>query len=464
MNHRWLALDRSDIETERLQCEEEGRDLASVAEEFNRILALDLRNPAGQAEAQALLDTTIALPMRAGFPFEEPSDLESIRRARPAGKGLQPATGQAVVDLADRVYGAWTGRCAGCLLGKPVEGWRRDRIAGWLKDLSRWPLADYFRYGDSTSEVRERYGVGAKSDGLMFADLVTGMPEDDDTNYTTAALEILKRHGPGFTPDDVASFWLGEIPILRTCTAERIAYRNLCLLVPPPASAALRNPHREWIGAQIRGDFWGYAAAGNPELAAEFAWRDASISHVKNGIYGAMWVAAMTAAAFETQDIPAIVRAGIAQIPERCRLADAIESVLEWHDLEIDYDTAAYRVHEIWKEDNPHHWCHAISNAMIVAIALLWSEKEFGTGICRAVQAGFDTDCNGATAGSILGILLGRKALPARWTDVIQDTLHTGVAGYSRVRLADLARDSLQVIDRVASKSMSLSHGSVSDG
>jgi hypothetical protein len=160
------------------------------------------------------------------------------------------------------------------------------------------------------------------SERAAFADLVSAMPEDDDTNYTATGLAILKRRGPGFTPEDVADFWLSDIPILHTYTAERVAYRNFCLQIPPPHSARFRNPHREWIGAQIRADFWGYAAAGDTALAAELAWRDACVSHVKNGIYGEMWAAAMIAAAFVTSDIRAVIEAGLGEIPPRSRLWD----------------------------------------------------------------------------------------------------------------------------------------------
>lgn len=452
LKHTWLYLSKSDVETERLQCVQEGRDLSSVEEEFNRVLALDLENPAHQPAAQALLDRTIELPIRADFPFEEPSDLEGIRAARPvqgphlAPFALDPST------LEDRVYGAWVGRCIGCLLGKPVEGWRRPKMHGYLKDLNRWPLADYFRVDVATSAVREKYHLESDWSARFFADRLDHMPEDDDTNYTTAGLAILKKHGPDFTPTDVANFWMSDLPLLHTCTAERVAYRNFSRLIPPPQSAAFRNPYREWIGAQIRADFWGYAAAGNPALAAEFAWRDACISHVKNGIYGEMWVAAMTAAAFVTDDIPTIIRAGLAQIPEKCRLADAIESILEWQEVEVDYDTAAYRVHEIWDENRDHDWCHTISNAMIVAVGLLWGEHDFAKTICRAVQSCFDTDCNGATTGSLLGILHGRKALPSNWVNQIHDTLHTSVTGYHTVNLADITQDSLAVILKVRAR------------
>jgi len=443
LRHGYLYLTARDLDIEWRQCQEEGKEVQGLAEEFQRVKALDLDDPSNQPAAQAFLDATAALPLRADYPYREPSDWEGIQAERGEAPTL-PSLRLSDAELEDKVYGAWLGRVCGCLLGKPVEGWRRSRMWGYLRDAGRWPLADYFSLS-VPEEVRQRYDVRPER---PFIETVRFMPEDDDTNYTTLGLVLLKRYGPAFTPYDVATLWMSHLPILHTYTAERVAYRNLCLLIPPPRSASFRNPFREWIGAQIRADFFGYVAPGRPERAAEFAWRDGCLSHVKNGIYGEMWVAAMLAAAFVCEDVPTLLEAGLAQIPTRSRLQEAIRQVMAWHAEGVEYEEAVERVHQRWDETHPHHWCHVISNAMVVAIGLLWGGLDYERSICRAVQACFDTDCNGATVGSIVGAVLGARNLPRKWTEPVHDTLQTGVAGYGMVRISDLARETLGLIEK----------------
>jgi ADP-ribosylglycohydrolase len=443
MIHWWLYVSKDDLQSERLQCAQEGKDLTPLEDEFRRVEALDLTDPANQPAAQALLDAAIALPTRAGYPYHEPSTLGEIRVARPKKRGAPKPPNLQRNRLFDKVYGAWLGRASGCLLGKPVERWMRPRLWGYLKETGQFPLGDYIGV-DAPGETLERYEVDPKG---CFRENVDHMPEDDDTNYTTIGLAVMKRHGRGFTSLDVANLWLQEMPILHTFTAERVAYRNLCLLISPPASASRRNVHREWIGAQIRADFWGYSAPGDPELAAEYAWRDASVSHVKNGVYGEMWVAAMIASAFTTDDVGEVLDAGLAQIPARCRLAEEVREMMKWRREGVAYDDAVDRIHEVWDENRLHDWCHTISNARIVALGLLWGGGDFGDSIAKAVQPGFDTDCNGATVGSIMGVIHGSSGIPGKWTRPLNDTLETGVSGYHRVSIREMAEETLRLIE-----------------
>ena len=436
MNQKYIDISHADLVIEFSQCKDEGRNLDSVANDFTELLKADLEEPENQLRALNLLDKTILLPIVSDYPYLEPSDLEAIRAARPQPSVMIPANTLTELKMLDRLHGAWAGRSAGCLLGKPIELWRSPRLWGLLKETGKFPLRDYLRLDDFPIDIQAKYEMVERPD---WADRIDGMPEDDDLNYTTTGLAIFKQYGQKFTSENVAQFWQSNIPILHTFTAERVAMRNLKSGAIPPATALLRNPYREWIGAQIRADFWGYVAPGNPELAAEYAWRDASVSHVKNGIYGAMWAAAMISSAFILTDPREIIQAGIDQIPEKCRLADYLESILEWHEIEVDYDTCIRRVHEMFDEKTDHHWCHTIPNAMIVALALLFGKGDFELSICRAVQPCFDTDCNGATVGSIFGAIHGLSALPQKWIEPLNDTLTTGVIGYEKVTLEQMA-------------------------
>jgi len=451
MRHHWLWIQAHDLLVHELtQVEEEGREIPADLGQRIRALAAKgdeyLATADGQAQAGALLDATITLPMWKDYGFVEPSDLEGIRAERPSS----PAPPPSEIDretLRDKIYGAWLGRVYGCYHGKPVEGLKRlpgDRyiLESFLKETGQWPLRGYFSLG-YPEEVLSRFDLGKGwGAGPLF------MPEDDDTNYTTVGLALMEKRGSAFTPDDVASFWLQNIPILHVCTAERVAYRNFSINIDPPASATYRNVYREWIGAQIRADFWGYAAPADPQLAAEYAWRDACISHVKNGIYGAMWVAAMLAAAYVTSDISTVIRAGLAQIPAKSRLAAAINEVLAWHADGRAYGDAVVAIHKRWDESNSHHWCHTISNAQICAAALLWSEGHYATAISRAVLPGFDTDCNGATVGSVMGMILGGRALPQELVGRLNDRIHTGVQGYLDCSIKGMAEKMAQVVER----------------
>ena len=445
-----LYLGKGELQVEKLQLIDEGKDISAIEKEFEELMKLDENEDEENFHRKAisLLNKARNLPTKEDYKYYEPSELEEIKVLRPAGpRKLQLNSPYTDNDelLYDKLYGALLGRCCGCLLGKPVEGWHRATIESYLKDLNRYPLDDYFRMNVG-EEVIKKYNL---QPWRAFVDCVDHMVEDDDINYTIIGLQIIKNYGYNFTPKDVAVSWMANLPILHTCTAERTAYRNFCQLIGPPDSAYYCNVYREWIGARIRADFYGYATIGNPELAAELSFRDASISHVKNGIYGAMWTAAMLSVAPLINDIKEIVQVGLSEIPKTSRLYDDIQEVISWYESGLSYEEAVNRIHKKWDEKLPHHWCHNNSNAQIVAVGLFWGEGDFEKSICRAVQVGFDTDCNGATVGSIIGMMLGAKKLPHKWTSPLNDLVESCIPGYYKVKISDLARESVTLYKRL---------------
>jgi len=339
---------------------------------------------------------------------------------------LPPAT-----DQEARVLGGWTGRAAGCLLGKPMEGLPREGIREVLESSGQWPLRQYVTADGVPEEVLERR-PWHWSHPRSLRENLDGMPEDDDLNYAILALLLLERHGYGLTTDDVAESWLQQLPAGRTFTAERVAYRNLLDGVPPSRAALVGNPFREWIGAQIRTDVYGWANPGDRTAAGRLAVVDARLSHTGAGVDGAVWVAAMSAATMALDDAGAVVEAGLAAIPADGELATAVRFGLDLagRDLDDALDALHARYGHL-------HWVHAVNNSALTAYALAASRGDFGTGIVAAAVSGWDTDSVGATVGAVLGALHG---VPERWSEPLDNRIATSLPGLHGVAIDDLAR------------------------
>jgi ADP-ribosylglycohydrolase len=269
------------------------------------------------------------------------------------------------------------------------------------------------------------------------------MPRDDDLDYTILNLGIAERHHGEPAAEDVAQTWLEKLPYLQVYTAERQAYRNLVEGFSPPTSASRYNPYREWIGAQIRADLWGYISPGHPDAAARRAWTDASISHTKNGLYGAIFFAALIAAALGGVPLDQALDGAAGVIPPRSRFAAMVHTVRGRHAKGETWDQT---LDAIYKEYGSYHWIHTINNAAAVIAALLHGEGDFSRTIGLAVTAGWDTDCNGATAGSVLGALNGTTGIPEHWTGPLRDHIQTAVVGAGDTHISALAARTARLV------------------
>ena len=430
----------SDLLTEYQQSVEEGLDIVQYESLFK---AVSKMNKGKQKEkiANILFDIIQNSPQLPCYKYNEPSDLISIRELRSKFEHFVPKK----LDrnrLKDKISGAWVGRICGCLLGKPVECIKTNELHQLLKESNNFPMYRYINSTDITEKMHETFSFRLKD--KCYADTISFAPLDDDTNYTVLANVLIKEYGRDFTPCDVSRIWLEYQSKNAYCTAERVAFRNLTNGFLPPDSAVYKNPYREWIGAQIRGDYFGYINPGNLELAAEMAWRDASISHVKNGIYGEMFVSAMIASAVICDNIEEVILNGLSQIPVTSRLFEAVSNIVKRFKTGYSEKACFQEIHKIYNENESHDWCHTISNSMIVTAALLYGNDDFGKSICMAVQTGFDTDCNGATIGSVLGIKNGFKSIPNEWVKPLNNELDTSIFGVGKIKISDIVESTMQ--------------------
>ncbi|MEU4874590.1 ADP-ribosylglycohydrolase family protein [Streptomyces sp. NPDC021608] len=343
--------------------------------------------------------------------------------------------------LADRVLGGWLGRIAGNMLGKPVENgevWTRERIDRYLRRAGALPLTDYLPEPADDEDARLLRPEWRE----CVRGRVHGSCRDDDVDYAVLGLDLLETHGFGFSTEQVGDLWLRRLPCLQTFTAERAAYRNLAAGLKPPLTATYDNPYQEWIGALIRADIHGWTCPGLPRRAAAQARRDAVLSHTGNGVYGAMFAAALVSAAFTAPTVRRALDEALAVVPGSSRLARTVRRVAALHAVGLSWeDTLA----TMTRETAGTSWIHTVPNVAVLTAGLLYGDGDFTATIALTVRGGLDTDSNGATAGSVAGVLTGAASIPPRWTEPLQDTVRSAVFGFDGARISDLARRTVRL-------------------
>jgi ADP-ribosylglycohydrolase len=338
-------------------------------------------------------------------------------------------------DYAERVYAGVLGKLIGVYLGRPVEGWSHDRIADVFGEIDRY--------------VADPGG----------APLVV---TDDDIGGTFTFLRALPDHGndPNLTPAQIGETWLNYIIEGRTIvwfgglgdSTEHTAYFRLKHGIPAPASGSMALNGRsvsEQIGSQIFIDGWGMVAPGDPERAADFARRAASVSHDGEGVYGAQVIAAMVAQAFVESDLNALLDTAAGLIPLDSTIARVIADVREWHAAEPDWRKTRERIDAVYNVKTYCGNCHIVPNHALIILALLYGEDDFRKSLTIVNTAGFDTDCNSGNVGAILGVKNGLSGIDGSgydWRGPVADRLYLPTADGGRA-ITDAVRESYEIVN-----------------
>ncbi|HYO89179.1 MAG TPA: ADP-ribosylglycohydrolase family protein [Candidatus Limnocylindrales bacterium] len=387
---------------------------------------------------QTIVEAVKALPVNAELAEKEPNDLASIRRLRPVGP-RRPSNEIERAEYGERLEGALFGRIAGNMLGAPVEGCSLQFMENLAHENGdAFPLVDYWKYVPQPYELHNAFSPRE----AYTRTRMNGVPVDDDLVYTLLGLLVVEQYGPDFSTEDVAEAWLRYLPF--AYTAEEMTLKNLKAGVPAMEAGARDNPFTEWIGADIRADPWGYLAPGYPELAAEMAYRDAYLSHRRQGIYGEMFFAAAIAAAFQVQDPLDALQIGLTEIPADCRFAQQVRWALSEAPRIQSYRQARAAVDRRFAGMAS---VHTINNACLTVFGLAIGGTDITRVIGETAAMGLDNDCTAATAGSIVGTIVGKAGIPEHWYRNFNNRIATYLNGVPEIVLSD-------VLERFAERSM----------
>ena len=338
-------------------------------------------------------------------------------------------------DYTERVYAGVLGKIIGVYLGRPFEGWTYERITAELGDIQYY--------------MHERLGA------LLIV-------PDDDISGTFTFVRALPDYGNSrdLTAARIGQTWLNYIIERRTIlwwgglgnSTEHTAYLRLKRGIPAPRSGAMELNGKvvaEQIGAQIFIDGWAMVAPGDPELAADLARRAASVSHDGEAVFGAQIIAAMEAHAFVERDLDVLLDTAIRLIPRDSVIYRLIYDVREWHaSRPDDWRATRAKIAATYGYDTYKGNCHIVPNHALVMLGLLYGADDFQRSLMITNTSGWDTDCNAANVGCLLGIKNGLAGIDGGldWRGPVADRLYLPSADGGRA-ITDAVAEAYRVVN-----------------
>ncbi len=299
--------------------------------------------------------------------------------------------------LMDKIRGGWAGQVIGCTYGGPTE----FRFPGTM-------IQDYVPILWDETRMEWYYN---NAPGLY-----------DDVYMDLTFVDVFEKEGldaPAMSHAE--AFANAEYNLWHANQAAR--YNILSGLEPPASGHWMNNPHADDIDFQIEADFAGLMNPGMVNSSSEVCDRVGHIMNYGDGWYGGVYVAAMYSLSFYSGDIGFIVSEALRTIPVESQFFQCIHDVINWHSqFPDDWKRTWFEVERKWSSDIgcpdgvfiPFN-IDAKINAAYIVIGMLYGEGDFGKTLDISTRCGQDSDCNPASAGGILGTILGYDAIPAFW-------------------------------------------------
>ncbi len=306
-------------------------------------------------------------------------------------------------QLQDKIKGGWAGQTIGVVYGAPVEFKYQGSIIPATQNIP-W-REGYVKYWWD------------KKPGL-FDDIYT------DLNFVAA----FEKHGLNVSMDTIANHWARTAYHLAHAN-QASRYNILNGIMPPQSGNWKNNPHADDLDFQIEADFIGLMTPGMVNSATEIADRVGHIMNSGDGYYGGVYVSALYSMAFVSNNATEIVEQAIKTIPEKTKFHDCIADVIKWHKQNPnDWQATWFELQKKWNNDvGCPKGCFlsfnidAKINSAYVTIGLLYGKGDFTKSIDIATRCGQDADCNPATVGGVLGVMLGYSNIPAFWLKPLQE-------------------------------------------